>query len=42
MRKQYKFIKRSKTNKYIWITNKTMLNIAGNGLAYFNAMNQYK
>ena len=27
MRKQYKFIKHSKTDRYIRITNKTMLNI---------------
>ncbi len=33
MRKQYKFIKHSKTDRYIRITNKTMLNIAAFNVA---------
>ena len=35
MRKQYKFIKHNKTDRYIRITNKTMLNIAAFNVAVY-------
>ena len=35
MRKQYKFIKHSKTDRYIRITNKTMLNITAFNVAVY-------
>ena len=35
MRKQYKFIKRSKTDRYKGLTNKTMLNIAAFNVAVY-------